>query len=363
MAKIPIFINVPDTVSVSTDHNPLLVDEGTSVSITLKATSENIMQNILLNGKQIQEYARQKLVIINNVTTPQFIVVKSTVSSSGDLTSSKPACCGVKSVKLALQEDGSIIGTVSGLPSDVYEILPYVMRGAPTSPLSPTTAKYRVTAWREDGAITTITAASIVSDTYEKLPTSAVFKTIPSSIYDLYMSNLMTRSMQSPLESPDSRVYIRPSDVYGTNGWTVSEILNELGISIRLPAAFNYHVYQLSVTKGSPIISLVHNLLPIPGLVIERDLSAVTSTDLLASYYVTVAKGKGRFKGNACKLVGSSEKTVKQRPTVIGLPGEPLYVDGSALGTTADGDLTLNLVGGISSIKPSFSTVHTETII
>lgn len=386
MQKHPIFISVPDGVVVNPPVNPVLVDEGDQITVNLyPVKSTDVLINIKINGRIEHPRIHRKNLIIQNVQGPVFITVEAVideneeyqvqVSSEKDLTWSDASeisisgsssrgtesCCGIKSIRLSHQEDGSIIGTVSGLAGDVYDIMYYVMSGAPAVP--GVSATYRITSWREDGVITTLTATSVASTAYEKIQTSAVYKTIPQEIFDLHMSNIITRSMQNPLESPDSNISIRASDMYGTNGWTVQEILNDLGIEATVPSGFNYHVYQLSVTKGAPVISLMHNLLPVPGLVIERK-EYLSNTDSIAGYYITIAKGYGGFAGDTCKLVGSSDKTDLYVPTVVGLPGEPLYITAAEqLPATPELEVTVNLIGGIFSIDKSVTTVHTESII
>lgn len=270
--------------------------------------------------------------------------------------------CGVRSINISMQEDGSISATVTGLPVEAKSMLHHIMMGNPAEIASGASSKkYRITSMREDGPLVTYTAISTISDTLEKIPTSAVFKTIPSEVYDLHTSDIIPRSMQNPLESPDSLIYIRPSDLYGTDGWTVQEILDILKIKAKVPAGFNYHVYQLSVSRGAPVISLMHNLLPIPGLVIERVFQLVSS-EYIAAYYITVADGKGNFKGKSCKVLSSSTSSVEQKVTVVGLPGEPRYITGDT-GVYSSGDITVqyNLIGGVFAILGSTVTINTST--
>ena len=401
MLMHPVFIAVPEGVEVFPKDSPTLVEDGSSLELYFKSSTPNkLLKNIKINGQIVVAEAYQKTIRIDNIIGPKFVTVgdalveqppdeatpvvdaRSRGSVSGSLPSpvfttypntgagtSEP-CCGIKSVKLAMQEDGSVVGTVSGFASDVYDIMDYVMSGSPTASGG---SGYKVTSWREDGVITTLTAMSIVTDAYEKLPTSAVFRTVPTEIYDLYLSQIIPRSIQNPLDTPDTEVYIRPSDTYGTDGWTVQDILDTLRIDANVPSAFNYHVYQLTVTRGAPVISLMYNLLPIPGLVIERQVSWVSEQGTLASYYITVAKGRGSFSGNTCKTVGSSSTTEHYMPTVVGLLGEPLYIEEveqpdeippppeapDAQGTK----LTLNLIGGVFGIDKDTTVSVANTAI
>lgn len=361
--KYPVFISFPEGVSVTPAQSPVLVTAGESLSVYVSVlNSDDVFGSIVVNSTEVMSQGRDYVVKLENITEPKFVVVRN-VGPLTSVVSSDDPCCGIKNVRLSLQEDGSIISSVSGLQQDVYSVMHSVMSGTPSSPLVNNTVsgRYRITAWHEEGHITTVTATSIVNDTFEKIPTSASFKTIPSDIYNLHMSGIITRSMHNPLDEPDTLIYIRSSDLYGTNGWTVQEILDTLRIDAKVPAAFNYHVYQLNITRGAPVISLMYNLLPIPGLVIERKRH-VKSSNYIASYYITLANGKGNFSGIECKVLGSSSRTTKFKTTVVGLPGEPRYVDAySSSGGTSTMQVTYNLIGGVFSIDYAESILHTES--
>lgn len=254
-------------------------------------------------------------------------------------------CCGIKNISLSLNEDGSISASVTGLPGDVYAVMNSIMRVEDNA--------YTIDSRRIDGVNITISATSDINDSYAKIPKAAIFKTIPSDIYSLHMSGIISRSMQSPLEAPDSDVYIRWSDMYGTDGWTVREILKILHVDAEIPSNFNYHVYQLNVSRGSPIMSLLHNLLPIPGLVIERRHSR---------YYVSVADGHPGFRGNACQVIGASSKTKDYETVVAGTQGEPRYIIGEG-GSNSSCNVTLeyNLVGGVWAITNTQQSAYDST--
>ena len=380
----PIFISLGEGVTSSHPVSPILVKEGDSLDIVFTSTKANeVLSNVTLNGLVVANGVKTHTVKLTNITDPKFITAKATLAttltpSSSSIAGSSIArdgsvilkditalgndsCCGIKSVRLALQEDGSVVGTVSGLESDVYDIMNFVMSGAPSASSE---TKYRITSWRVDGVITTLSAMSTVSDTYEKIETSAIFKTIPQDIYDMHISGVIPRSIQNPLESPDSTIYIRGSDIYGTDGWTVQEIFDILGIDATVPSGFNYHVYQLTVTRGTPVISLLHNLLPIPGLVIERRAVFAGPKGTIGSYYINIAKGRGSFSGSQCKVVSKSSKTTVYTPTIIGQLGEPKYIkEPDPAPVTPTLEYTLNLVKGVFSIDKTVTTSHTESII
>ncbi len=255
-------------------------------------------------------------------------------------------CCGVKNISLSLQEDGSISATVTGFEADVYIVMNEIMRVQNNA--------YTINSRRIQGAMLTISATSDQDDTYEKIPAGAIFKTIPKDIYDLHMSGIIHRSMQSPLEAPDSDVYIKYSDMYGTNGWRVSEILKMLDINAHIPSAFDYHVYQLTASRGSPIISFIHKLLPVSGLIVEKRFGG---------YYVSIAKGSAYFAGNTCLIVGQTSKTTKYRTVVAGLPGEPRYIVGqSGQQALCGATVVYNLVGGIWAITETKMTMKSDQI-
>jgi|WetSurMetagenome_2_1015567.scaffolds.fasta_scaffold47217_2 hypothetical protein len=364
MSSIPVFIEYPPEVQADPSTSPILVDAGSSFSVTFSTegySSDYVMNVITVNGSSVAANSRRYTATVNNIQNPVFIVVRNVIPVSLVTgTSTHDPCCGIKHMQLSLQEDGSITGSMTGLKGDVYDMIGVMMSGALTSRTG--SNAYRINTYREDGATITITASSIVNDTYEKLPTSAVFKTIPQEIYDLHISGVIARSMQNPLEAPDSQIYIRSSDVYGTDGWTVQDILDTLGIKAVVPSAYNYHVYQLSVSRGAPVISLMHNLLPIPGLVIER-VSSVISGNTIAAYYISTARGTGNFYGTTCVLSGNSSRTVQYETTVVGLPGEPQYIDALVSTTIGDADnsMTLNLIGGIFSVDVSTTENTVET--
>lgn len=258
------------------------------------------------------------------------------------------ACCSVKTMSLTKQEDGSITASVTGLEGDLAAVLSLLMRVENND--------YTVSSWRREGAYITATATSNVNNSFEKIPTGMIFKTIPQDIYDLHMSDIIPRSIHSPLEAPDSEVRIKPStDIYGAEGgWKVSDILKELRIKAEVPANFDYHVYQLTANRGAPVISLLHNLLPIPGLIIER---------YFGRYYINIANGTGYFGAPYCELVGTSSKTQTYDNIVVGVPGEPRYIDAEPeTETQEDGTVVqYNLVRGIWGITESVSSQSDDT--
>jgi len=255
------------------------------------------------------------------------------------------ACCGVKNISMSLNDDGSTSASVTGLRDDAIAVLDHLMYGA-----------YTIDSLREEGINVTITGTSVDNDVYEVVPSGAIFKTIPSDIYALHMDAIVTRTMQSPLDAPDSDIYIRSSDIYGTDGWTCSEIVRILNIDATIPSSFDYHVYQLSVTRGTPIISFLSSLFPFPGLIIER---------VGSHYYVNQASGRATISPigwYVCSLQASSSKSKRYDVTVVGAPGEPRGIIGSSGVTGGCGAaVELNLVGGVWAVIESTSTNTSST--
>jgi len=359
--KVPVFINVPINATVTPSSSPVLVDIGGALDVVYHVSLPNlIISEILVNGLVVATNVRKYTVHLTNIQNPTFVNAHPVIGSTISPYIAHDPCCGIHTMQLGLQEDGSVTGTLAGLKPDVLDMAAIMMGGAVGMPKLGSGA-FRVTSWREEGAIFTITVTSLVNSTYEKIPSSAVFKTVPQDIYDLHMSGIIPRSMQNPLDAPDSNIYIKNSDIYGTDGWTVQDILDTLGIRAKVPASFNYHVYQLTVTRGAPVISLMHNLLPIPGLVIERVASS-QGNNIIASYYISIAQGSAFFSGTVCHTLGSSSRTLVYDTTVIGLPGEPQYITATAtqIGTNAN-SMTLNLIGGVFSVDTSTSVNTTES--
>ena len=388
--SIPVFISVPEGVVSVPGNSPFLIEPGKTVVVKVMTIDTNhIMTSVNLNGVQKANGVREYTITVPNVQNPVFVVVPGvtllksylgeapehynatyggSVGPGNDILSTGPGggCCGIQSMSLSMQEDGSITASLSGLKGDCLDMISVVMAGG-IGVVKVASGDFRIVTWREEGPHFTITAVSIISATYEKIPTSAIFKTIPQPLYDLYTNNIILRSMQNPLEAPDSNIYIRSTpDVYGAEGgWTVQDILDTLGINANVPAAFNYHVYQLTLTRGAPIISLLHNLLPIPGMVIERIGNANSSNAFTSTYYINIAQGSGSFNGTICATLGSSVKVDTYLNTVIGLPGEPQYIsmpDPDTLSdATGQNTYTLNLVKGVFSIDTSTTTVVSES--
>lgn len=373
--KHPIFVHTDEGIQSSINSVPYLIDEGDSIDISFTVIdNSSYIKEILI--EDIPEYTniQEATLHIINVQNPVFITATIMSAANNNLSTTLDSvsrdttvsssynssfCCGVRSVKLSLQEDGAVIGTVSGLPGDVYSAMRYVMSGVDDANAGD---KYTITSWRTEGALLTISAISTVTKAYEKIANSAIFKTIPNDIYNLYISGIIPRSIQNPLDAPDSEIFIRTSDIYGTDGWTVQDILDTLEINAHVPSAFNYHVPQLTVTRGTPIISVLHNLLPIPGLLIERDVRHSNGT---VRYSITIAKGRGRFTGTKCKTIGSSTKVTTYKPVVLGQLGEPLYIDAPNPPTidTPTYACTFSLIKSIFNTDFSESIVHTESVL
>lgn len=271
-------------------------------------------------------------------------------------------CCSVRSLSVAKQADGTISVTVTALRDDAEVIAKDIIREF--------SSEFQITSWRDEPPLRTVTAISKNSDMNHKIPKSGIFKSIPTEIYNLYQSGLYHRSIIPVTYEPDAERFIKPSDdIYGAKGWTCQEIFDELGLKVLIPSGLNYHVYQLSVQKNTPVLSLLRTLFPIPGILIYH---------YHGKFYVTMpSRDPIPDARDQCRLVGESENEVDYKHEVIGQQGEPLYIDtdniervssGSLNGQselTANIDVTYNLVGGIFCINERKTTAasHTDRII
>lgn len=344
-----ISIKTPDTVIVYpvSSNNTAYIKDGEDYEVTIRAIDgKTNIATIQVDGSIVAMDRTYHTFVIQDIRESHEIVIETgdAVTASRAAYSSAntaSACCGVKHLSLTKMEDGSISASLTGLEADVEVALATIMKSDYD--------EYTITSWRKEGANITVTAVSDISNTFEKVKRSAIFKTIPGDIYDTHTEGLVTRSMQSPLEAPDSSVFIRRSNMYGTDGWTVKEIIDELGIDAYVPANFNYHVYQMSANRGSPVMSVLHSLLPIPGLIIERQNGR---------YYINIANGTGAYTGTICEFMGESTKTEEYDTTVAGVPGEPLYIEDEYIQPLQEDNTTtiLNLVGGVWGLVSSVST-------
>jgi hypothetical protein len=259
------------------------------------------------------------------------------------------ACCGVKSVILNRRNDGSISITATGLKADVEAFLDEEIGG-------------RITSIQKKQHIYTITKTDTsTADSYHRIQSSGIFKSVPKPIYDLYESDIVHKSLVPPTYDPDAEIYIRPTDdVYGAEGWTVKDILDELNLRVRIPSSLNYRVYEFNVRKGVPIVSLLQNLFPIPGLVVHNYNNY---------YYVSFPPGipvpSNDLADMICSHEAHSVDTTTYGQLVVGMQGEPRYVIGLDGGTSDCGiDVTYNLVGGVFSVnKMTYSTVTEEQYV
>jgi hypothetical protein len=257
-----------------------------------------------------------------------------------------PGCCGVKNVNLSMRGDGSMSLTATGLENDV---LLFIASQLPNGVI--------ISHERQNHLVTITSVDKTVADTYEKIQKGAIFKTVPQSIYKLYSGHLVHKSIVPPTMDPDSSVFIRTSEgMYGEMGWTVQEIIDQLEIPACIPSAFNYHVYEVTVRKGMPIIGLLQSLLPVPGLLIQR-LDNIYYIGI-PYHAVTVPLGNG-----ICRQTAYSSDYKVYKKTVQGMQGEALYIEDGLNDIIETENLTVqyNLVGEVFGIlRSKQSTVNSE---
>jgi hypothetical protein len=96
-------------------------------------------------------------------------------------------------------------------------------------------------------------------------------------------------------------------------GWTVSAILNSLcGYTIRIPGGLDYEVVSYEARGETPVISVIKQLLPVPGLTISR---------IGDSFYVSSPSKELNLTlpGTNCWQLGYSVETKEFSNTVQGL--------------------------------------------
>lgn len=258
-------------------------------------------------------------------------------------------CCAIRNLSMTKQADGTITCTVTGFPDEIQPIAVKI--------ISNYGSVYQISSWKDDPPLRTITVVSkSSSDLNHKIKQSGIFKTVPLELYNLHRNGLFHQSIIPPNYEPGSQRFIRPStDIYGTDGWTVRDIFEELNIKVNLPSSLNYHVYQLNVQEGAPILSVLRTLFPIPGINIYayhgRFYVSLPTTDPIPELK------------DMCELVGSVTDTVEYEHEVVGMQGEPLFIDSQAVEKVAVGntatygqlpatiDVTYNLVGGVFCIN------------
>ena len=110
--------------------------------------------------------------------------------------------------------------------------------------------------------------------TYEfKMATTghAIFKVLNKSVYETLQKYDAISQLTMSLSTPNNpaTVFIKlADDLYLQNeGFTPDEILKHFGVNIIYPPFLKYKVTELEVREGTPIISLIHTLFPVPSTI------------------------------------------------------------------------------------------------
>lgn len=162
--------------------------------------------------------------------------------------------------------DGTIIISVSALPDDLPKTLN--IGGLDFELLSRS---------NKSGLVQTATFVSqALSVDHVRVAQSYTYKNIPDSVLEYYARTITPRAHVVDLNQPTSVLRIRcVSDPWindESEGWCVVDVLNDLGVgSVSIPSAFNYIINEVQIKAGTPIASVIHSLLPIPGLLVTVD--------------------------------------------------------------------------------------------
>jgi hypothetical protein len=264
------------------------------------------------------------------------------------------ACC--KRMNLSRSQDGTITLTVVALKGDADH-------------LAETVEGYqdgvaRVTSVKADGAFTTVTVViRSEQDSMLKIRKELVFKSIPRNMWDMYCHFMFPKAIMPTPSEPDLVIRVKQTDDwFGATGWTISSIFKELKVDLEIAAALDYHVYELRAKQGTPIISLLQSLLPVPGIVIMQ---------YAQKFYVNIvdASSPSAPVGTSCVEVGRNTNYWEYTGIVHGLTAEPKEIEGldqeeidlhefyqrdgfldSYFSSSGEHNVQLNLIGGVYGV-------------
>lgn|GEM_PF-4203434 len=261
----------------------------------------------------------------------------------------------IQKLKLSKRQDGSVqITVVLAQGESLYEeirsgvdwLLPFYGNSLPNG------GENEVSIVSEQDLVTKQSITYLVKsemDSYVRINKSFSFRSIPNGLLAVYSHILMPKAIIPSINEPDLQIKVRPTDdVYGAEGWTVKEIFDELKLKVEIPAVLNYHVYELNVKAGTPVIAMLQTLFPFPGVNINRFGN---------SFYVNFSDKPSWNKIlYTCKKTGYTKQEVRYFNTIVGEMAEPLYVEGISEDYDYNQYLTmaLNLVGGV------YGLVHSE---
>lgn len=255
----------------------------------------------------------------------------------------------IKNCTTSVQRNGALNVTLTMLGTDMSAFP--AIRGVEITKISKTATGTNVTIVDKSGILANV-----------KVPVSAIFKSVSEEVVKLHESKIIPTEIVSPIANPEAEVFIKScQSLYEDDGWTVREILDVLDVKVYFPAAWNYHVTQLTVQAGTPVVSLLSNLFPFP---------AVTFSSLGK---IIIVGSSARLQPPAnCTIVSQSEDTRYFHLTVIGQPGEVRYIrGGSRAGTFTEDDpersgssitYILNLVGGVFGVSEQDTSIFSEDL-
>ena len=238
-----------------------------------------------------------------------------TLSVLANLIDSGGIC--IKSMSAAMNKSGvvSISMEIMGTPDSVVSKL---------KQLPDTAALEQISQSGGSTQVTVVDYAQAIG--HLRVMKSAIFKTVSQDVLTLYKTKVFTQDIVPASQLPEAAVYIKPSDdIYESQGWTVLDIIDTLELNVAIPSVYNYHITQFMVMAGTPIVSVIQSLIPIPGLIIRRigDQIVVKTAD---DTPITV---------DGC-VTSESSKLIRTLVSARGDQGELRYVRGESGAETAD---------------------------
>jgi hypothetical protein len=193
-----------------------------------------------------------------------------------------------------------------------------------------------------DGSIRASYSSSIKE---KRFVVGRIYKSIPESVYNALMSTCQIQRLLPISDLNDTVVRIKlTSDEYGADGFTLSEILLDLGINIDLPPIHDYHIAEFAIRKGTSVEAAIRTLVPLPFVInyVEEDVWEINPNSLSTNFFGFASDTPS---------VTSVVETFKYY-TVGGL-GEPRYVSSPTTNcnmSTDDVDIVFNRFGSVYGV-------------
>lgn len=166
-----------------------------------------------------------------------------------------------------------------------------------------------------------------------KINKTVIFKSIYKDIVDIHKNCYIPTDIVPPLQiEKDSVVFIkRCESIYEDDGWTVRDIFDKLGVDVIFPSSWNYHVTNFQCKAWTPIVQIIQNLFPVPGVVVKT----------FGSFFMVVF-GSGVSYGfdtleKAC-IKTVSEKTMRLHLSVYGDVGKAKYFNSTLIEENEQGE-------------------------